>query len=74
MSMYERRHSNPGKRERKAGKRHRRAVIFSYDGAVAVRLKFGRSHGGRVWRRVERARVMTVAESEKRITGAPENC
>lgn len=66
-----------GKRERKAGKRHRRAAVTTWtsvlgaDGrAVAVTLKYGRKHSKRVWRRQVRA----VADAEKRITGAPENC
>jgi len=40
-----RRHDNPGKREREAGKRHRRARVWNSDmGAVAVPLKLGRNH------------------------------
>lgn len=39
---YERRHSNPGKRERQAGKRHRRARIGT--GAGSEPLKVGRKH------------------------------
>ena len=36
---------NPGKREREAGKRHRRARVWSGDmGAEAVPLKLGRKH------------------------------
>lgn len=75
MNMFQRRHGNPGKREREAGKRHRRAVSYYYaDGAVAVRLKLGRKHWNRRMRHEARVRVMTVAEREKRTTGAPENC
>jgi hypothetical protein len=44
--MSVRRLHNPGKREREAGKRHRRAFIHSsYDGgAVTETLKLGRKH------------------------------
>lgn len=35
----------PGRREREAGKRHRRAVTVEYrGGAAAVTLKLGRKH------------------------------
>lgn len=76
---YERRHRNPGRRERAAGKRHRRAVIQSHvDGAVLGPLKAGSRHMCRHWKRVRflSAAVarggMTVAESEKRPNGASE--
>ena len=46
--MSVRRLHNPGKREREAGKRHRRALIFSSyatdEGAVTETLKLGRKH------------------------------
>jgi hypothetical protein len=73
MSMYERRHGNPRKREREAGKRHRRARTTTWSGAVAVTLKLGRKHWNRFIARERRARNMTVIEREKRTTGAPEN-
>ena len=73
MSMYQRRHGNPGKREREAGKRHRRAVSHYNDGAGWITLKLGHKHWNRRMRREARIRVMTVAESEKRATGAPVN-
>lgn len=76
MSMYARRHGNPGRREREAGKRHRRGRIggmFASVSAEWTTLKLGRKHFSRLMRRKKRARVMTVAESEKRTTGAPES-
>ena len=71
-----RRHENPGKREREAGKRHRRALVGYYgpEGSVAVPLKLGKRHLRRWSGRGEFFRkAMAVAESEKRATGAPEN-
>lgn len=48
-----RRHQNPGKRERQARKRHRRAVHWSsVDGAVHGPLKVGSKHLGRTWSRI----------------------
>ena len=42
---YIRRTANPGKREREARKRHRRAVLwYTRDGAVVGPLKLGRKH------------------------------
>mgnify|MGYP003396295556 CR=1 FL=1 len=75
MGMYQRRHGNPGRREREAGKRHRRGIsYFTMAGAAGwTTLKLGRKHWTRRMRREQRIRVMTVAESEKRATGAPES-
>lgn len=51
----------PGRREREARKRHRRAVVvFWPDGTEAVRLKLGRKH---LRRHVCRFRA--VADAEK---------
>lgn len=73
--MNMRRSTNDGKREREAGKRHRRVVMHTWKTnvhgeTVAVTLKLGRKHSRRVESRIAKA----VAESEKRITGTPENC
>ena len=68
--MTARRHGNPGRQEREAGKRHRRARLAFKAGAEWTTLKLGRKHLSRHFRR----RVgMTVAESEKRANGAPES-
>ena len=75
MSAYERRHGNPGKREREAGKRHRRGRIggrFASVSAEWATLKLGHKHFSRLMRRESRLR-QTVAESEKRAKGAPES-
>lgn len=57
----ERRHRNPGKREREARKRHRRALIWcSIWGAEAEPLKRGSRHFRRGYRH-----VMAVADSRK---------
>ena len=73
MSMYDRRHSNPGKREREAGKRHRRGSVSfrAPDAAEWTTLKLGHNYWKRYFRLRKRICVMTVAESEKRATGAP---
>jgi len=46
--MSLRRTTNPGRREREAGKRHRRAILYTWrceDGrTAAVRLKLGLRH------------------------------
>ena len=72
-----RRHENPGKREREAGKRHRRGQIggiFYHLSAEWTTLKLGHKHFRRLARREEKVRqVMAVAESEKRANGAPES-
>lgn len=68
----ERRHENPGRREREAGKRHRRAQLWRSEwGAEAGPLKLGRKHMSRETRRIF---SMTVADPEKRANGAPETC
>ena len=55
------RHDNAGKREREARKLHRRAVVvFWPNGTEAVRLKLGRKHMQRFWRRFH-----AVADAEK---------
>jgi hypothetical protein len=55
------RSNNPGKRERQAGKRHRRALVWSsLMGSDVAPLKVGRSHSGR-WMR----KLLTVADSRK---------
>lgn len=55
------RRNNAGKREREARKRHRRAVVVTWpDGTEAVRLKLGRKHMQRWWRRFH-----AVADAEK---------
>jgi len=57
----ERRHRNPGKREREAGKRHGRARIWCSNwGSGAVPLKRGSRHFGRGYRR-----ALAVADSRK---------
>lgn len=44
--------TNPGKREREAGKRHRRACVWTTDmGAATKPLKLGRKHSMRHMRR-----------------------
>lgn len=70
-----RRHRNPGKRERQAGKRHRRAVVISYfDGAVHGPLKVGRKHSGRIWRRVfELHKALAVSDAENSVKGSEES-
>ena len=73
MSMFARRHSNPGKREREAGKRHRRGATSFRGAAGWTTLKLGRKHWLRLIRRERRLYVMTVTESEKRAKGAPES-
>lgn len=77
---FERRHGNPGKREREARKRHRRGRVWSSTmPAASAPLKVGRTHFGRLdskiaklWR-ARSAEDMAVAESEKRANGAPES-
>lgn len=69
----ERRHANPGKRERAARKRHRRSEVSSYyDGSVAGPYKLGRKHLGR-WFKASSERwireTLAVAESEKTTKG-----
>jgi len=60
MSL-DRRTTNPGKREREARKRHRRAIAWSSDmGAVAVPLNLGHKHMRR-WVK----RSLAVANSRK---------
>jgi hypothetical protein len=59
------RRSNLGKRERAAGKRHRRARYIS--GAMTDWLKVGSKHSRRSIRR-----VFTVADAETLATGAKE--
>ena len=59
MSMYERRHGNPGRREREAGKRHRRGRISGVFASVSAEwttLKLGRKHFRRIMRRESRLR------------------
>lgn len=75
MTMYDRRHSNPGKREREAGKRHRRGTTSYREAGAAewTTLRLGRKHLLRNFRLRALRRVMTVAESEKRANGAPES-
>ena len=69
--MTARRNGNPGRQEREAGKRHRRARVWNSDmGAGAIPLKLGRKHLSRYYRR---RNVMAVAEREKLATGAQEN-
>ena len=63
-----------GLRERQARKRHRRGGYWCSAleaAAVAVPLKAGRKHIGRLMRLSIR---LAVAKSEKRANGAPENC
>jgi hypothetical protein len=54
----QRRHANPGKRERQARKRHRRALYW--EGAAAVPLKVGSKRSRRIWRN-----FMAVADRRK---------
>lgn len=69
--MTARRNGNPGRQEREAGKRHRRARIWSSDmGAGVAPLKLGRKHLSRYYRR---RNVMAVVEREKLATGAQES-
>ena len=67
--MTARRRWNPGKREREAGKRHRRAVVTCDNGAEATTLKLGRKHFLRFYSRI----AMAVADPEKLATGAQES-
>ena len=56
-----RRHANPGRREREARKRHRRARVWFYDhnvGAMVGPLKLGRKHHLR-----RMVRILAVADS-----------
>lgn len=57
---YKRQH--PGRREREAGKRHRRTIVTFWDGSKWVSLKLGRRHSSR-WSR------HTMSVSESRNTG-----
>ena len=67
--MTMRRSKNEGKREREAGKRHRRGSISYHDEAAGwVTLKLGHRHMRRLFHR----QALAVAESEKRTNGAPE--
>ena len=67
----QRRHGNPGRQEREAGKRHRRARVWGLGtGAGIAPLKLGRKHLSRYFRR---SNALTVAESEKLATGAQES-
>lgn len=69
--MTARRSGNPGRQEREAGKRHRRARVWSSDmGAGIAPLKLGRKHLNRYFRRKN---ALAVAESEKLATGAQES-
>jgi len=57
------RNVNPGKREREARKRHRRAVVTIWpNGAEVVRLKLGRRHMARF---IKRGYHPPVADAEK---------
>ena len=68
--MTARRNGNPGRQEREAGKRHRRARIWNSDmGAESEPLKLGRKHLSRYYRH---RNFMAVAEREKLATGAQE--
>lgn len=58
-----------GLRERQARKRHRRASYGSVTSSGSWYVKAGHKHFLRWWGFVQR---QTVAESEKRATGAPE--
>lgn len=76
---YERRHTNPGRRERAAGKRHRRGTVSSFCGAAVLGpLKAGSCHIKRHFLRFDAlcravaCNAMTVAESEKRPNGVSE--
>ena len=56
-----RRHGNPGRREREARKRHRRASLWMSEwGAATEPLKLGREHFGRITRQ-----TLAVADSRK---------
>ncbi len=69
--MTARRNGNPGRAEREAGKRHRRArVSFFGKGTGIITLKLGSKHLSRYFRR---SFAMTVADPEKLATGAQEN-
>lgn len=61
----QRRNDNPGKRERAAGKRHRRARFIT--GAMSDWLKVGSKHSGRRIRH-----VLAVADAETLAKGAKE--
>lgn len=66
-----RQRKRPGKRERQARKRHRRARVWSSTwGASVGWLKVGRSHSGRQLRRY--VSVMAVADAEQLAKGAKE--
>ena len=68
--MTARRHDNPGKREREAGKRHRRARIWSSSmGADTAPLKLGSEHLRRWCRRC----TLAVADAEKLANGVEES-
>jgi hypothetical protein len=64
--MSNNRRNNPGRRERAAGKRHRRARISS--GATVGWLKVGSRHSSRCMRR-----ILAVADAEKRLKGMAES-
>lgn len=67
--MTLRRWGNPGKREREARKRRRRAKVTTF-GTVAVTLKLGLKHLTRFYRK---RNALAVAESEKLRTSTQEN-
>jgi hypothetical protein len=68
--MTRRRSGNPGRQEREAGKRHRRARVWNSGmGAEVEPLKLGRKHLSRYYRR---SYVLAVAEREKLAIGAQE--
>jgi hypothetical protein len=62
----ERRHANPGKKERQARKRHRRGSVWvSTWGSGTAPLKAGRKHMSRIDRKL----FMAVANVEKSGAG-----
>lgn len=70
-----RRYRNPGKRERQAGKRHRRAHVWMTGmGALHGGLKVGPKHSGRLLSRFFGLRsVQTVADAENSGKGTEES-
>lgn len=69
-----RRHQNPGRRERQAGKRHRRGLVWLSDWpAVQGPLKVGHRHLGRILsRHLSDANALAVADAENSEKGPEE--
>ena len=69
-----RRSQNPGRRERQAGKRHRRGLVWQMgQAAVQGPLKVGHRHLGRILsRHLSDANALAVADAENSENGPEE--